>query len=65
MIIVFGGLAGAAFKMTWGLLKIFLILILLPVILLLFLFGGLIYMAFPILIVLAVVALIVALVKRV
>ena len=48
---VFGKLLGFAFKVGWGMLKIAAYLIFLPTIVLMLIFGGLFYVALPILIV--------------
>ena len=48
---VFGKLLGFAFRVGWGLLKISAYLILLPAIVLMLIFGGLLYIAIPILLV--------------
>lgn len=48
---VFGKLLGFAFKVGWGMLKIAAYLIFLPAIVLMLIFGGLFYVALPILIV--------------
>ena len=48
---VFGKLLGFAFKVGWGMLKIAAYLIFLPAIVLMLIFGGLFYVAIPILIV--------------
>ena len=48
---VFGKLLGFAFKVGWGMLKIAAYLIFLPAIVLMMIFGGLIYVALPILVI--------------
>ena len=48
---VFGKLMGFAFKVGWGMLKIAAYLIFLPAIVLMLIFGGLFYVALPILII--------------
>lgn len=48
---VFGKLLGFAFKVGWGMLKIAAYLIFLPAVVLMLIFGGLFYVALPILIV--------------
>ena len=48
---VFGKLLGFAFKVGWGMLKIAAYLIFLPAIVLMLIFGGLFYVALPILII--------------
>ena len=52
---VFGKLLGFAFKVGWGMLKIAAYLIFLPAIVLMLMFGGLLYVALPILIVVGIV----------
>ena len=49
MIGVFGRLAGFAFRMSWGLLKVLLTLIFLPGIIIAGFISGLLYLAFPLL----------------
>ena len=48
---VFGKLLGFAFKVGWGMLKIAAYLIFLPAIVLMMIFGGLLYVALPILVI--------------
>ena len=48
---VFGQLIGFAFRVGWGMFKIAAYLIFLPAIVLMMIFGGLLYLAIPILIV--------------
>ena len=48
---VFGNLIGFAFEVGWGMLKIAAYLIFLPAIVLMMIFGGLFYVALPILII--------------
>ena len=48
---VFGRLIGFAFRFGWGMFKIAVYLIFLPAIVLMMIFGGLLYLAIPILIV--------------
>ena len=48
---VFGRLLGFAFRVGWGLLKISAYLIFLPAIVLMLIFGGIVYVALPILLV--------------
>lgn len=54
---VFGKLLGFAFRVGWGMLKISAYLIFLPAIVLMLIFGGLIYLALPILIVVGLIGL--------
>ncbi len=48
---VFGRLIGFAFRASWSIMKVMLVIVFLPAILMVLLFGGLIYIALPILIV--------------
>jgi hypothetical protein len=48
---VFGRLIGFAFRFGWGMLKIAVFLIFLPAIVLMMIFGGLIYVALPIIVI--------------
>ncbi len=56
--LIFGRMIGFAFRMTWGLFKVLLYIVFLPLILLLMVFGGLIYIALPLLIIVGVLSLI-------
>lgn len=56
---VFGKLLGFAFRASWGILKICFGLIFLPIILVVMVLGGLIYIALPILLVVGLVSLLV------
>ena len=58
MIWVFGKLLFIGMKAAWGISKILLTIVLLPVILLGMVMGGLIYIAFPILIIVGVISLV-------
>ncbi|SDH70006.1 hypothetical protein SAMN05421493_10383 [Pseudobutyrivibrio sp. 49] len=55
---VFGKMIGVAFRATWGLMKVLLYIVFLPLILVGLVFGGLLYIAFPVLLVVGVVSLI-------
>ena len=55
---VFGKMIGFAFRATWGLTKILFSIVFLPLILIGLVFGGLLYIAFPVLLVVGVVSLI-------
>lgn len=55
---IFGRLIGLAFSATWGLFKIFMYVIFLPVILIAMVLGGLMYLALPILFVVGIISLI-------
>ncbi|SFN73080.1 hypothetical protein SAMN04487831_10383 [Pseudobutyrivibrio sp. UC1225] len=55
---VFGKMIGFAFRATWGLMKVLLYIVFLPLILVGLVFGGLLYIAFPVLLVVGVVSLI-------
>ncbi len=58
MIGIFGRLLGFAFQMTWGIFKVLLTLIFLPVLLILMVIGGLIYIALPILAIIGIISLV-------
>lgn len=60
---IFGKLIGLAFKMTWGIAKVLFTLVFLPVILVGLTMGGLLVVAFPLLIVVGIVSLAVGLLK--
>ena len=55
---VFGKMIGFAFRATWSIFKVLMFIVFLPLILLGFVFGGLLYIAFPILIIVGIVSLI-------
>lgn len=46
---IFGKMIGFAFRATWGIFKVLIYLVFLPVILVAMVFGGLVYIALPIL----------------
>lgn len=54
---VFGKLASFAFRATWSMVKIFLFVFFLPAIILVMVFGGLIYIALPVLLIVGIVGL--------
>ena len=54
---VFGKLASFAFRATWSMVKIFLFVFFLPAIILVMVFGGLIYIALPVLLIVGIVSL--------
>ena len=56
MLIVFGRLLIFGIRAAWGIAKVLCTIVLLPVILIALVFGGLIYIAFPILIVVGLVS---------
>lgn len=56
LLIVFGKLLGFAIKASWGILKILFTVIFLPVLLILLVVVGLMYVALPVLLILGVVA---------
>ena len=56
MLLVFGRLLVFGIKATWGIAKILCSIVLLPVILIALVFGGLIYIAFPILIIVGIIS---------
>ena len=60
---IFGKLIGLAFKMSWGIAKVLFTLVFLPVILVGLAMGGLLVVAFPLLIVVGIVSLAVGLLK--
>ena len=55
---VFGKMIGFAFRATWGLLKVLLFIVFLPLILVGMVVGGLVYIALPILLIVGLVSLI-------
>ena len=57
MIIVFGKLIGVAIRATWGIAKILVSLVFLPLILIGLVLGGLIWLAFPVLLIVGVISL--------
>lgn len=59
MLLVFGKLISFAIRATWGLTKIVLFLILLPVILIMMFFGGLVVLALPILVVVGIISMLI------
>ena len=48
---IFGKMIGFAFRATWGIFKVLMYLVFLPLILVAMVFGGLVYIALPILLV--------------
>ena len=58
MIVVFGKLIGFAIRATWGISKVIVTLVLLPMILIVLVLGGLLSIAFPILVIVGLVALV-------
>lgn len=59
-LMVFGKMIGFAFRATWGLFKVLMYIVFLPLILVGMVFGGLIYLAFPILLIVGIVSLVAA-----
>lgn len=57
MFVVFGKLVLLAIKATWGITKVLFSLVFLPIILVLLVVGGLIYIALPVLAIIGIVAL--------
>lgn len=57
MLVVFGKIFGFALKATWGITKIIFSIVLLPVFLIALVFMGLIWIAFPVLIVIGLISL--------
>ncbi len=56
MILVFGRMIGLAIRMAWGITKVLFTIVFLPLILIGLLLGGLLYIAFPLLIIIALVS---------
>ena len=54
---IIGKLIGFAFKASWSIMKVMLYIVFLPVVLMIMLFGGLIYIALPILVIVGLVSL--------
>ena len=54
---IFGKLIGFAFRASWSIMKVMLYIVFLPAILMIMLFGGLIYIALPILAIVGMVSL--------
>ena len=54
---IFGKLIGFAFRASWSIMKVMLYIVFLPAILMIMLFGGLIYIALPILVIVGVISL--------
>ena len=61
---IFGGIIKFAFKAAWGIMKILVFLVLLPVILIGLLIGGLVTLALPLLVIVGVVFLVRAMLRR-
>lgn len=61
---IFGGIIKFAFKAAWGIMKILVFLVLLPVILIGLLIGGLVTLALPLLVIVGVVFLVKAMLRR-
>lgn len=57
MILVFGKLIGFAIRATWGITKVIVTLVILPIVLIGLVLGGLLSIAFPILIIIGIIAL--------
>ena len=55
---IFGKMIGFAFRATWGIFKVMAYIVFLPIILLALVFGGLLYVALPILLLVGLVSLI-------
>lgn len=58
MIVVFGKMIGFAIRATWGISKVIVTLVLLPMILIVLVLGGLLSIAFPILVIVGLIALV-------
>ena len=54
---IFGKLIGFAFRASWSIMQVMLYIVFLPAILMIMLFGGLIYIALPILVIVGLVSL--------
>ena len=54
---IFGKLIGFAFRASWSIMKVMLYIVFLPAILMIMFFGGLIYIALPILVIVGLVSL--------
>ena len=59
-LMVFGKMIGFAFRATWGLFKVLMYIVFLPLILVGMVFGGLLYLAFPILLIVGIVSMVAA-----
>ena len=59
-LMVFGKMIRFAFRATWGLFKVLMYIVFLPLILVGMVFGGLLYLAFPILLIVGIVSLVAA-----
>lgn len=57
LFIIFGKIIGLAIRATWGITKILFSIVFLPILLIALVLGGLIYLAFPILIIVGLVSL--------
>ena len=57
--IVFGNMIGFAFRATWGIFKLMTYIVFLPFLLVMLVFGGLLYIAFPLLVVVGLFSLII------
>lgn len=57
-LVVFGNLLRLAIRMTWGITKLICSFLILPIILIALVFGGLLYLAFPILVIVGLVSLV-------
>ena len=58
MIVVFGKLIACGIRAAWGIAKVLLVLVFLPVILIALIIGGLIYLALPVLVIVGIVVLV-------
>jgi hypothetical protein len=58
MVGVFGKMIGFAFRAAWGLTKVLVDLVLLPIVLIVLVFAGFLYIAFPLLIIAGIIMLI-------
>jgi hypothetical protein len=58
MVGVFGKMIGFAFRAAWGLTKVLVDLVLLPIVLIVLVFAGFLYIAFPLLIIAGIIMLV-------
>ena len=54
---IFGKLVGFAFKATWGIMKVMLYMVFMPLVLISMVIGGFVYIALPILVIIGIVSL--------
>lgn len=56
MLVVFGKILGFALKATWGITKIIFFIVLLPIVLIALVFMGLLWIAFPVLLMIGIIS---------